>query len=97
MGLFAEISLVVTLCIPGGANPMEAQQLAQVAQVVRTAGFEVGGCIEQVRKPQTWASANILEASQDWDECKARELVEPLEPGEVARCQYTAIAGLERQ
>lgn len=96
MAGFAEIALVVSLCVPGGANPGEAQALAQAVKVVQSAGFEVdGGCIDQVRKPQTWASANILEASQDWEQCKAMERVEPLQPGEVARCQYTALAGMQ--
>lgn len=88
---FAEIALVVTLCIPGGANPGEGQQVAQVAQAGEDAS---GGCIDQVRVPRTWASANVLEASQDWGACKISELIEPLEPGEVPRCQYTAIAGV---
>lgn len=81
MGLFAKIALVVTLCDPS------AKGAAQVPE---------GGCVDSVSVPHTWASANVVEARQDWDDCKAYAAAYTLRPGERARCKYTAIAGVAR-
>lgn len=87
MATFAEIALVVTLCMPG-AGPGVSQEAAQGA-------LEATGapCLDRVSYPKTWASQNVLEARQDWEQCKAQESDYP--PG-AARCKYTALAGVAR-
>lgn len=49
-------------------------------------------CRQEV--PHTWASANIIEARQDWDACKGRLSAYPSAPGVPEPfCRYTELAG----
>lgn len=55
-----------------------------------------GACKDEVSQPMTWESGNVVEARQDWEDCKDQQQAYLLRPGEDARCQYTAIAGITR-
>jgi len=51
-------------------------------------------CAQEYYEPETWSSANVVEAAQDWEECLTMRKGYKVRPGVVtADCRYVELMG----